>query len=341
MGVRITKYQLSYMPESETRGCQPALRPHVLQGCRMYRMCRQSHCHSPAHLSPQCWAASWHPVTRRPSYFSTLPVPPTLLKLSMHFGFYVLPAPARAALWMPGVSAGSGAGRASCKVRGSCGLPLVGTPRNLQVNGRYQAQYLELLAYVVRQEWVGLGQSSGRELQGTEEHYRHPIACDLNVGLNKMRENIKAPSCKALPQELHGVTSEGHSLLQWAQAHHTHISLVTFKGRQKSSPIQHLSWHWCSANGNQNRQHSSLPGSRGRNQTPRKSHRDSPYLVHLHSNIWLLLSHLHYTHLYCSADHFCPSPVKPPILISQPRRECFGSHLFAYRTSIPTQIKKT
>lgn len=152
MGVRITKYQLSYMPESETRGCQPALRPHVLQGCRMYRMCRQSHCHSPAHLSPQCWAASWHPVTRRPSYFSTLPVPPTLLKLSMHFGFYVLPAPARAALWMPGVSAGSGAGRASCKVRGSCGLPLVGTPRNIQVNGRYQAQYLELLAYVVRQE---------------------------------------------------------------------------------------------------------------------------------------------------------------------------------------------
>lgn len=214
MGVRITKYQLSYMPESETRGCQPALRPHVLQGCRMYRMCRQSHCHSPAHLSPQCWAASWHPVTRRPSYFSTLPVPPTLLKLSMHFGFYVLPAPARAALWMPGVSAGSGAGRASCKVRGSCGLPLVGTPRNIQVNGRYQAQYLELLAYVVRQERVGLGQSSGRELQGTEEHYRHPIAYDLNEGLKKMRENIKALSCKALPQELHGVTSEGHSLLQ-------------------------------------------------------------------------------------------------------------------------------
>lgn len=40
------------------------------------------------------------------------------------------------------------------------------------VKGRYQAQYHELFAYMVGQEWAGLGQSSGRDLQGT---YRKPL----------------------------------------------------------------------------------------------------------------------------------------------------------------------
>lgn len=193
VGVRKTKYQFSYMPESETRGRQPALRPHVLQGCRMYRMCRQPHCHSPAHLSPQCRAASWHPVTRRPSYFSTLPVPPTLLKLSMHFVFHLLPAPARAALWMPVVSAGREQEGHHAKSGEAVGCPSVGLHETSRLKGHTR---LNIMSYL--HTWPGKNEQDQAKVLGG--NYRHPIACDLNQGLNKMRKNIKALPCKALPQ---------------------------------------------------------------------------------------------------------------------------------------------
>lgn len=151
MGVRITRYRLSYMPESETHGRQPALRPHVLRGCRMYRMCRQPRCHSPARLSPQCWAASWHPVTRRPSYFSTLPMLPTLLKLSMHFVFHLLPAPGLHCGY-PGFFCMAESRKGIVQGQGKLWAAPRWDSTTPPVKGRYQAQYRELFAYTVGQE---------------------------------------------------------------------------------------------------------------------------------------------------------------------------------------------
>lgn len=97
----------------------------MLWGCRMYRMCRRPRRPGPCSsftLMPGCFLT---PGDTTPQLFfhhhppppSALPATPTLPKLSMHFVFH--PAPGGPAPWMPGVFARSGAGRASCKVRGS------------------------------------------------------------------------------------------------------------------------------------------------------------------------------------------------------------------------------
>lgn len=121
-------------------------------------------------------------------------------------------ASARAALWIPGVFAWLRAGRASCKVRESCGLPLGGTPRHLQLKGGTRlniVSYLRTRLGKSEQDWAKVLEGIYRA--PTENHYRYPIACDLNEGLNKMRENMKAPPCKVLPQE---------SSMEWTQRSH-------------------------------------------------------------------------------------------------------------------------
>lgn len=104
------------------------------------------------------------------------------------------------------------AGRASCKVRESCGLPLGETPRHLQLKGGTRlniVSYLRTQLGKSEQDWVKVLEGIYRA--PTENHYRYPIACDLNEGLNKMRENMKAPPCKVLPQE---------SSMEWTQRSH-------------------------------------------------------------------------------------------------------------------------